>query len=99
MTTPTFEQAVCVPADHPCLPGHFPGAPLAPGVLLLDHVAQALRAWRNERLVRVVEAKFMAPLLPGQLAHIVLSEARGRVRFDIRRGDELLARGMIEGAA
>ncbi len=25
-----------IPADHPALPGHFPGRPLVPGVLVLD---------------------------------------------------------------
>ena len=32
-----------VAADHPALPGHFPGRPIVPGVLLLDAVLQAMR--------------------------------------------------------
>jgi 3-hydroxymyristoyl/3-hydroxydecanoyl-(acyl carrier protein) dehydratase len=27
-----------IPAEHPALPGHFPGRPVVPGALLLDHV-------------------------------------------------------------
>lgn len=92
-----FERRFVVEAGHPSLPGHFPGAPLVPGVLLLEQVALALRQWRDERLARVIEAKFVAPLLPGEPAQVVLGEDRGRLRFEIRRGSELLARGVIEG--
>jgi 3-hydroxymyristoyl/3-hydroxydecanoyl-(acyl carrier protein) dehydratase len=88
-----------VTADHPSLPGHFPGSPLVPGVVLLEQVALALRAWRGERLARVQEAKFVAPLLPEQQSQITLTDLHGRVRFEIRREGELLARGTIEGAA
>jgi 3-hydroxyacyl-[acyl-carrier-protein] dehydratase len=97
MTMAAFEHAFVVDAGHPCLPGHFPGAPLVPGVLLLEHVAQALRAWRNERITRIIEAKFVAPLLPDEPAQVVLGEGNGRVRFEIRRNGDLLARGVIEG--
>lgn len=99
MSAADFQYEFHVDAAHPSLPGHFPGSPLVPGVMLLEQVALALRAWRGERLVRVLEAKFVAPLLPGQRAHVTLTQGAGRVRFDIRRGDELLARGAVEGAA
>ncbi|OZB61471.1 MAG: hydroxymyristoyl-ACP dehydratase [Lysobacterales bacterium 13-68-4] len=93
-----FASPFRVPAGHPCLPGHFPGEPLVPGVVMLEAVAEALRAWRGERLARIAEAKFAAPLRPGEGAEVRLSEVGGRLRFEIRRGDELLARGTIEGA-
>jgi len=97
MNHPAFQREFRVGADHPSLPGHFPGSPLVPGVILLEQVALALRDWRGERLARVLEAKFVAPLLPEQQAQVALTEANGRVRFEIRRGDDLLARGSIEG--
>ena len=98
MTGAVFQRDLCVPADHPSLPGHFPGSPLVPGVVLLEQVAQALRAWRGQRLARVLEAKFLAPLLPDEQASLELIEAGGRVRFEIRRDGALLARGLVEGA-
>jgi len=94
----TFERPLCIDASHPALPGHFPGQPLVPGVVLLEQVALALRAWRGQRLARVVEAKFLAPLLPDEAAVIRLASADARVRFEIRRDDTLLARGIVEGA-
>jgi 3-hydroxyacyl-[acyl-carrier-protein] dehydratase len=98
MSAATFQREFRVAPDHPCLPGHFPGAPLVPGVLLLEQVAQALRAWRGARLARVIDAKFVAPLLPDQHALLELSEVNGRLRFEIRRDGELLARGTVEEA-
>ncbi|MBE1159607.1 hydroxymyristoyl-ACP dehydratase [Dyella sp. 7MK23] len=90
---------LCVPPEHPCLPGHFPGQPLVPGVVLLEQVAIALRSWRNQRLARVVEAKFVAPLYPGEQAELELGEQAGRIRFAISRDSQLLARGVVEGQA
>jgi 3-hydroxyacyl-[acyl-carrier-protein] dehydratase len=94
-----YRTVFCVSEEHPCLPGHFPGQPLVPGVMLLECVAKALRSWRDERLARVLEAKFMAPLYPGEQAQLELDEKAGRVRFEIRRDNHVLARGVIEGAA
>ncbi|KRE94423.1 hydroxymyristoyl-ACP dehydratase [Frateuria sp. Soil773] len=98
MTAADYRGRFCIDGGHPCLPGHFPGRPLVPGVVLLEQVALALRAWRGQRLARVCEAKFVAPLKPGETAALHLSEAAGRVRFDIRRDEVLVARGVIEGA-
>lgn len=94
-----FEQALRIGAGHPALPGHFPGTPLVPGVVLLEQVALALRAWRGQRLARVLEAKFAAPLLPEETATLHLSAAGAQVRFEIRRDGMVLARGRVEGAA
>ncbi len=106
-----FEHAFCIDPAHLCLPGHFPGQPLVPGVVLLEQVATALRAWRGQRLARVLEAKFVAPLLPDENAYVRLTPVivaanalnenaiAERIRFEVRRDDTLLARGIIEGAA
>jgi len=99
MSQATFHREFSVANDHPSLPGHFPGLPLVPGVMLLEQVALALREWRGERLARVPDAKFVAPLLPGQRAQITLTQTHARVRFEIHRDDELLARGTVEGTA
>lgn len=99
MSDNRYRTVLCVSPDHPCLPGHFPGQPLVPGVMLLEYVAKALRAWRDQRLTRVLEAKFMVPLHPGEQAELVLDEKAGRVRFEIFRDGQVLSRGLIEGAA
>lgn len=100
MNAARFEQDICIGADHPSLPGHFPGQPLVPGVVLLEQVGLALKAWRGQRLSRVNEAKFVAPLLPDEQATVSLLETttgQPAIRFEIRRSGTLLARGLVEG--
>jgi 3-hydroxyacyl-[acyl-carrier-protein] dehydratase len=96
-----FQQMLRVDENHPALPGHFPAQPLVPAVMLLEQVALALRTWRGQRLAQVLEAKFVAPLRPDEIAMLQLSEmAEGtRVRFRIERDGILLARGVVEGTA
>jgi 3-hydroxymyristoyl/3-hydroxydecanoyl-(acyl carrier protein) dehydratase len=98
MNTDGYATTLRFGADHPSLPGHFPGRPLVAGVLLLERVAESLRAWRGQRMSCVREAKFIAPLLPEQTAELRLMPAGAQVRFEIRRAGSLLARGLVEGA-
>jgi len=88
-----------VPHTHPTLPGHFPGQPRVPGVLLLEEAARALRAWRGGGVAGVIEAKFLAPLQPAAVATIELRADGARVRFAIRQGVTLIARGLLEPAS
>ena len=87
-----------IPPDHPSLPGHFPGRPIVPGVLLLDHVVAAIEATAGALpALRLPQVKFVQPLLPGEEAQIVLDaqpDAR-RWRFRVLRGDTLVASGEV----
>lgn len=89
-----FATSLRIGAEHPALPGHFPGNAVVPGVVLLQHVAAALRQWRDQPMARF-EVKFLAPLRPGEEATIELREDAPRVRFTIRRGQDVLAKGLI----
>ena len=83
-----------VPADHPCLAGHFPGRPILPAVLLLDRAAVALEP--GLRVTGVSEAKFVRPGLPDQPFTIHLGALRaGRVAFEIRTRTGVLAHGRL----
>jgi acyl-CoA synthetase (AMP-forming)/AMP-acid ligase II len=66
-----------VPADHPALAGHFPGRPIVPGVLLLDHVLARLAATVGRPVARLKQVRFMAPLLPDETADVDFSHAPG----------------------
>lgn len=92
---PALMSFVIAP-DHPSLPGHFPGRPLVPGVVLLDRVVAAIEA-RHGPLgaLRLPQVKFMQPLLPGEQARIELDGAAPRWRFRVLRGDTVLASGEI----
>lgn len=93
-----FSAPLRIDAAHPALPGHFPGNPVVPGVMLLHCVADALRQWRGLRLRRF-DAKFLSPLLPEQDAVIELQNNGARVRFTIRRDEIILVRGTLECAS
>jgi 3-hydroxyacyl-[acyl-carrier-protein] dehydratase len=88
-----------VPPDHPSLPGHFPGQPVVPGVLILDEVARRARALLGAGAGprRIPQVKFVAPLLPDQDAAIALDADRTtqRVRFRVTRDGQLLAAGEL----
>ena len=76
-----WESRFAVPAEHPCLPGHFPGRPVVPGVVLLDGVMEAARA-AGLGVASLPSAKFLAPVGPGQEVVVSLRRvAPGRVAF------------------
>jgi 3-hydroxyacyl-[acyl-carrier-protein] dehydratase len=96
----TFELRRSVTADHPSLPGHFPDAPLVPGVLILDEVLAALRDWRKDcQLTAIRTVKFLQPLKPEQPFTICLStsndDATG-VNFCCRIEGHAIAEGQLE---
>ena len=85
-----------IPPDYPCLPGHFPGRPLVPGVVLLDRVVVAIEAAHGPLgPLRLPQVKFLQPLLPGEEAQVELEGAAPRWRFRVRRGDTVLASGDV----
>jgi 3-hydroxyacyl-[acyl-carrier-protein] dehydratase len=85
-----------IPSDHPCLPGHFPGRPIVPGVVVLEHVLAAIEAMHGPLSgLRLPQVKFAQPLLPGETADIVVTGQAPRWRFRVSRGATLLVAGEI----
>ena len=88
-----------IPPDHPALPGHFPGNPIVPGVVLLSHVCAAVRreAGENVRCSGFPGVKFLAPLLPGEAFIIELDFSSGnRVKFICKTPDRIIAQGSVQ---
>src|SRR5205814_1701276 len=89
---------VTIAAEHPALAGHFPGAPILPGVLLLD---ERLRAVEQERPCagmrwRIGAAKFVKPVRPGEtltLEHEPLPN--GSIAFRIASAGQAVAHGVL----
>jgi 3-hydroxymyristoyl/3-hydroxydecanoyl-(acyl carrier protein) dehydratase len=95
--TAQHRTELCIPASHPSLPGHFPGNPVVPGVVLLDRVAAAIEASLGARIAALPQAKFLAPLLPQQVAQLELAQiAPARLRFRITRDGTPIASGEVE---
>lgn len=88
--------------DHPSLAGHFPGAPIVPGVVLLEQVLAGIEAAHGAAgPLRLPQVKFLRPLLPGEHAEVEIEDAPSadggarRWRFRVLRGDTLLACGEV----
>ncbi len=58
------EFDISVPADHPALPGHFPGQPIVPGVVLLELAIEAAQRALAVHVRTIASAKFTSPLAP-----------------------------------
>ena len=86
-----------IAADHPSLPGHFPGTPVVPGVVVLDHVLRASELWQGHALhARALrQVKFHSPLLPGQRADLSLELERNTLTFRVTRDGQALAQGVF----
>ena len=69
------ETTLCIAPDHPAFAGHFPGAPIVPGVVLLDAAMYAaLQTQRSSTsgdvdnaspVCQISSAKFLSPVGPG----------------------------------
>jgi 3-hydroxyacyl-[acyl-carrier-protein] dehydratase len=89
------ESALVFEAGHPAFAGHFPGAPIVPGVLLLD---AALHAAQQSGLAvtGIASAKFLHPVAPDEALGLSLKEGgTGRASFEIRAGTQPAASGQL----
>lgn len=91
-------RSITVAADHPAFAGHFPGAPIWPGVLLLAEVFEALNddPGLRERLgplPQLAAAKFLAPVRPGAELQLQLVDKPQAVRFEVHCAGTLVASG------
>jgi 3-hydroxyacyl-[acyl-carrier-protein] dehydratase len=95
-----FEVSRAIRGNHPCLPGHFPGTPLVPGVVILDEMFAALLEWRKDcQLTGIRTVKFLVPLKPEQPFTICFSASRDRpseVNFCCCVKDRIIVEGRLE---
>jgi len=84
-----------VPEQHPAFDGHFPGAPLLPGVVLLDEMLQSIPGAGSGWTIS--SAKFLHPVRPGDTLTLQheFAAANGSVRFTIHSGSQLVANGTL----
>lgn len=67
-----------VTVNEPFFQGHFPGAPIMPGVLILEALAQTGGILVHQKgfdqkiavLLNVANAKFRRPVVPGDVLHL-----------------------------
>ncbi|MDY0873329.1 AMP-binding protein [Dongia rigui] len=90
-------------ADLAQLDGHFPGMPIVPGVAQIDWAVKLAARYMGIPLAsaQTYQVKFHRLTLPGMAVKLCLAhdEARQRLRFSYRRGDDVLTSGVIRLAA
>jgi len=98
-----------VSVNEPFFPGHFPGQPIMPGVLILESMAQAgalillsLEEHRGKSLyfAGAEEVKFRKPVLPGDtLLHdislVFFRRNMGKIRCRTTVAEALVAEAVI----
>jgi 3-hydroxymyristoyl/3-hydroxydecanoyl-(acyl carrier protein) dehydratase len=90
-----FDTFFDVEPTHPSLPGHFPGDPILPGVVILDRVLEAAedRIGLPLLVTALPQAKFVSPLRPGDQARVRLCLNPPSLRFELHNGETLVAKG------
>ncbi|WER48172.1 AMP-binding protein [Cupriavidus sp. WKF15] len=93
-----------IDAGHPALAGHFPGNPVVPGVVLLDHAILQIGAALGHPLEvsQVGTVKFLSPVRPGErveVAHQWQGGSTGAdmatIRFTLSAGGRDVASGTL----
>lgn len=95
----TYVRRLAISKEHPALPGHFPGHPVVPGVLVLDEVIETLKEQHSRKAVVITglpSVKLSSPLFPEEQLTISLEqEDLETVAFTCRVGSRLVASGSI----
>lgn len=90
----TVTRCFTIGAEHPALPGHFPGMPIVPGVLLLDELLGSLEPRRAGW--RIGHAKFLKPVGPGATLSLEHEpDAEGALHFRVLSAGTPVAVGVL----
>jgi acyl-coenzyme A synthetase/AMP-(fatty) acid ligase len=91
----TFEIA----ADHPASPDHFPGRPIVPGVVLLDHAIHIIASALGRSLdaLTISSAKFPGPATFGVPLELSFhTNENGAIHFQVSATARTVASGVLK---
>lgn len=90
--------SIRIPEDLRYVEGHFEHEPIVPGIAQLIPLVYepARRAWPDLGHARSIRRlKFLQALRPGEALEVQLTRVDDKVRFEIRKGDEVCTRGAL----
>lgn len=88
---------VVIGADHPALPGHFPGQPVVPAAVILSRVLETARQTvPDARITGIRKAKFLQRLAPDEPFRIDLdTPGTNSLKFVCRTADAIVVQGRL----
>ena len=92
------EILLTIPADHPALPGHFPGNPIVPGVVLLTEALRAIETASGISLesCQIGRVKFQKTVAPGEKRAVEFTvNPAGGIAFALRSTDRIAVQGVV----
>ena len=99
---PSWQCLIEVAPDHPAFDGHFVGAPVLPGVMLLAWVIEAAADSADlgtlaqlKQVNQVNQVKFLRPVRPGDQLHLLLTPRDQGADFVVCCGDTQVAKGRL----
>lgn len=99
---PEQAQWHAIPHEHPALPGHFPGHPVVPGVVLLGEVWDAVCRCMEQppTCTGWPSVKFLSPLLPGERFRVEVEFTGSEsAKFACKTAERTIAQGSVRFAA
>lgn len=97
MTSKTIK--ITIPINDPTLPGHFPGAPIIPGALLLDIAVVKTSKYFGVQITEASNVKFRSPVLPGEdLLLVIEKKDETKAGFTYFRDEKPVVTGTLEMA-
>ncbi len=86
----------CIAADHPSLPGHFPGNPVVPGVVLLDAAFTLILVGHPGCTVTEASTlRFTRPVRAGQAVEVSCGSGATRIAFACAVDGQSVLQGMV----
>jgi acyl-coenzyme A synthetase/AMP-(fatty) acid ligase len=92
----TLPLLLQIPLDHPSFSGHFPGAPILPGVVTLDLTVRAIEGATGWSLLpgQFSAVKFLAPVMPGMTLSVEYARLANTCKFSVMHNQTMVVSGV-----
>lgn len=91
-----MQFSVEISPEHPALPGHFPGMPVVPAVILIERLADQLERLTGREVNSIRQLRLLGPALPGQRLDVIVNEkSAGSWRVTCTSDGKPVAKGVF----